>query len=162
MRLTTLFALFAFLLTACVTTDTVTTTTEETATVNKVPQREISSLTFINSSPPISAKLRRDRSLTIDSELNAKLVTKDRYNTVLSEKSGTITQAQFDSITAKLNAANYVQIRPEAGQSTVGQGKETLIISSDLGAHRYVNGGGTVFPEAIAEIFAMQDQLLPE
>ena len=161
MRLVTLCALFAFLLTACVTTNTATTT-EATKTVSKVPTRDISSLTFINSSPPVSAKLRRDRSLKIDSELNAKLVTKDGYNTVLSEKSGKITQAQFDSITAKLNAANYVQIRPKAGQSTVGQGKETLIISSDLGAHRYVNGGGTVFPEVIAEVFAMQGQLLPE
>ena len=160
MRLITLCAVFAFLLTACATTNTANT--NSTAAASKVPKRDISSLTFINSSPPVSAKLRRDRSLTIDSDLNAKLVTKDGYNTVLSEKSGTITQAQFDSITAKLNAANYVQIRPKAGQSTVGQGKETLIISSDLGAHRYVNGGGTVFPEVIAEVFAMQDELLPE
>lgn len=160
MRLITIAALFALLLTACAATNTATT--DSTATLNKTPKRAISSITFVNSSPPVSAKLRRDRSLTVDSELNAKSVTKDGYNTVLNEKSGKITRSQFNSMAAKLNAANYVQLKPKQGQAAVGQGKETLIVSSDLGAHRFVNGAGTVFPAVIAEIFAMKDQLLPE
>ena len=89
---------------------------------------------------------------------------KDGYNTMLSEKAGTIMQQQFDAMAAKLNAANYIYLKPGKAEGSPAQakGKQTLIVASDLGAHRFVNGGGVSFPEVIAEVFAMKDQLLPE
>ena len=128
---------------------------------NKIPQREIQSFTFISGSPPVSANARRDQSLKIDSDLNAKMVVKNGYNTVLSEKSGTVTQGQFDAVAKKLNASNYIYLKPVKAAAAV-KGKQTFIVSSDLGAHRFVNGGGVSFPAPIAEIFAMKGQFLPQ
>lgn len=160
MRLITIFALCTTLLTACATTGT---TDETVVAESKKPQREISSLTFISGGPAVPAQLRRDQTLRIDSDLSTKMEIKNGYNKVLSEKSGKITQEQFDAMTAKLNSANYIYLKPKPGAiPKPGSGKRTLVVSSDLGAHRFSSIGSTGFPDEIAEIFAMKDQLLPE
>ncbi|MGB0846202.1 MAG: hypothetical protein ACPGSM_05725 [Thiolinea sp.] len=159
MRLIPAFTLVALLMSSCATT-----MTGDNVTENKIPKRDIQSVTFINGSPPVSAKMRRDKSLKVDSDLNTKMEIKDGYNTVLSEKAGMITRDQFEAITEKLNASNYIYLKPAkpSGQSALGSGKQILIVNSDLGAHRFVNGGGVGFPEPISEVFAMKDQLSPK
>lgn len=156
-------SILAFTLAASLMTSCASTMTNEADSTKKIPQREIKSLTFINGSPPLPAQQRRNRSLMVDSDLNSKMQIKDGYNTVLSEKTGKITRAQFDDLSKQLNAINYVQLKPgKSDKPMPGSGTETLIISSDLGAHRFINGGSVSFPEPIKKIFEQKDQLLPE
>ena len=155
-------SILALTLGAVLTSSCAMTAVEPVNTEKAVPGSAIQSLTFIRSSPPVSAEQRRDQSLKIDSELNAMMQIKDGYNTILSEKEGKISQEQFDEVTAMLNKMNYVQLKPGPAQFTPGQGVQTLIITSDLGAHRFVNGGTSGFPEPIAEVFALKDQYLPK
>ena len=155
-------SIFAFSLAAVLMSSCATSLNGGDSAEKAVPKREIQSLTFIESSPPVSAKLRRDQLLKIDSELNAMMEIKDGYNTVLSKKEGKISQKQFDEIAEMLNKINYVQLRPKPAKPVPGKSSETLIITSDLGAHRFVNSGASGFPEPIAEIFALKTQYLPK
>lgn len=166
MRLTILLASLAFLMTSCamngMTGGTSAAAKAEAEAASKSPAGQIKSLTFINGGPPLPAQQRRDQYLRIDSDLNAKMEVKNGFNTVLSEKSGAITQAQFDAIVSKLNASNYIYLKPTKIVAVPGRGNKTLVVTSDLGAHRFVQGGSRGFAGPIAEIFAMKDQLLPE
>lgn len=125
--------------------------------------RKIESVTFISASAPVPAQQRRHETLLVKSDLSTELKITDGYNAVLSEKTGTISRQQFDVLAGKLNDASYFRLKPgKASADSAGKGIDTVVISSDLGAHRFVDNSLVSFPEAIAELFTMRVELRPK
>jgi hypothetical protein len=139
-----------------------TTSVTDTADTSKVEQRAIESVIFIKSTPPLAADLRRAQTLTVNQDLSSRYEMKDGYNKILNEKSGTITRQQFNGLADKLNAIDYTRIKPEKRpEPLVGSPSNTLIVKSDQGAHRFIDGAMTVFPKEIAAIFDSQALYMP-
>lgn len=152
--------LIALLTVSCAAT-TPTTGTVETAG-DKTDQRAIESVIFVKSSPPLSATLRRDQTLTVGKDLSTHLEIKDGYNKVLNEKAGTITAQQFKALTDKLNKADYTRLRAKKrDEALVGSPTHTLVVKSDQGAHRFIDGAMTAFPAELAAIFDSQTEYMP-
>ncbi|MEZ5480056.1 MAG: hypothetical protein R3E95_22020 [Thiolinea sp.] len=126
-------------------------------------KRDIQSVTFIQGSPPLSAELRRNQTLVVNSDLSTSLKVTNGYNAVLSEKSGTVTQAQFDAISEKLNSVDYIYLKPLRLEAPlVGGGTETVVITSDLGAHRFASSPTTRLPPLMQELYDNRSQYLPQ
>lgn len=140
-----------------------TTTSSTTDVANsKTEQRAIESVIFVKSSPPVSATQRRDQTLTVNKDLSTHFEIKDGYNKVLNEKTGTVTAKQFESLAGKLNTADYTRLKPKKrAQSLVGSPTNKLIVKSYQGAHRFIEGAMTEFPDELADVFAMQTQYVP-
>ncbi|MEZ5536690.1 MAG: hypothetical protein R3F02_13825 [Thiolinea sp.] len=129
---------------------------------NKIEQRDIESVSFIKSTPPLAANLRRAQTLTVNKDLSTRYEMKDGYNKLLNEKSGTITRQQFTALTDKLNAADYTRLKPkQRPEPLVGSPTNTIIVKSDQGAHRFIDGAMTTFPEALAEVFDNHAAYMP-
>ena len=151
--------LIALLTASCAATST--TDTAETAS-DKTDQRAIESVIFVKSSPPVSATLRRDQTLTVNKDLSTRLEIKDGYNKILNEKAGTITIQQFTALTEKLNKADYTRLRAiKRDAPLVGSPTHTLVVKSDQGAHRFIESAMTTFPTELETIFAAQIQYVP-
>lgn len=152
-------SLLALPLIALLTVSCATTTDTTSA---KTDQRAIESVIFVKSSPPVSATLRRDQTLTINKDLSTRLEIKDGYNKLLNEKAGTITTQQFKALTEKLNEADYTRLRANKRDAPlVGSPTHTLVVKSDQGAHRFIESAMTTFPTELAAIFAAQTQYVP-
>nr|CAA6830374.1 MAG: Unknown protein [uncultured Thiotrichaceae bacterium] len=146
--------LIALLTASCATTST--------GTSGKTDKRAIESVIFVKSSPPVSATLRRDQTLTINKDLSARLEIKDGYNKLLNKKAGTITAQQFKTLTEKLNEADYTRLRAKKRDAPlVGSPTHTLVVKSDQGAHRFIESAMTTFPTELEAIFAAQTQYVP-
>ncbi|CAA6813408.1 MAG: Unknown protein, partial [uncultured Thiotrichaceae bacterium] len=131
-------------------------------TGGKTDQRAIESVIFIKSSPPVSATLRRDQTLTINKDLSTRLEIKDGYNKLLNEKAGTITAQQFKALTENLNEVDYTRLRAKKREMPlVGSPTHTLVVKSDQGAHRFIESAMTTFPTELEAVFAAQTQYLP-
>lgn len=136
--------------------------TSTTDTSGKTDQRAIESVIFVKSSPPLSATLRRDQTLTISKDLSTHLEIKDGYNKILNEKAGTITRQQFKALTEKLNKVDYARLRAQKrDEPLVGSPTHTLVVKSDQGAHRFIDGAMTAFPAELETIFAAQTEYVP-
>lgn len=136
--------------------------TSTTDTSGKTDQRAIESVIFVKSSPPLSATLRRDQTLTINQDLSTHLEIKDGYNKILNEKAGTITRQQFKALTEKLNKVDYARLRAQKrDEPLVGSPTHTLVVKSDQGAHRFIDGAMTAFPAELETIFAAQTEYVP-
>lgn len=123
--------------------------------------RSIKSVTFVQSSPPNGD--RRKQTLVVNSDLSTEMTITDGYSKVLSSATGKISRSQFDALTTKLNTANYIRLRPSTkNRAAAGSGTQTLIISSDLGAHRFVNNPIQGFPDEIQDVYALKTQFLPQ
>ena len=72
---------------------------------------------------------------------------------------GTITQAQFDGLVQKLEAANYRTAKStdltHGGMPPLGGSTERLAVQTSVGHYELANGGGWQFPPAIAAIAAI-------
>lgn len=150
MRKLFVLPLIALLSVSCATTSTTTTDADD----NKAEVRDIESVMFVKSTPPLAANLRRAQTITVNKDLSTRYEMKDGYNKVLNEKTGTITRGEFAKLADKLNAIDYARIKPEKrSEPLVGSPTNTLIVKSDQGAHRFIDGAMTVFPKEIAAVF---------
>ncbi|PIE00546.1 MAG: hypothetical protein CSA79_03595 [Thiothrix nivea] len=157
--------LIALFLVSCATTsmtapmtETKQTDRKNTDTIvnkdNKTGQHTIDTITFVKNSPPIAANLYRTKTLTVNKDLSTRYEMKDGYNQLLNEKTGTITQQQFNHLADKLNTIAYTHIKSEKRSGPlVGSPTRMLIIKSNQGAHRFIDGAMTAFPAEIQAIF---------
>lgn len=149
----------ALLSASCATTSM---TGDADSTDKKTEQRTIDSVSFVKSTPPLAANLRRAQTLTVKKDLSAHYEMKDGYNKLLNEKTGTITQRQFDVLADQLNAIDYTRIKPvKRPEPLVGSRTNTLIVKSDQGAHRFIDGAMTTFPAEIQAVFDMNTAYTP-
>ena len=129
---------------------------------NKTAQRDIESVIFIKSTPPLAANLRRAQTLTVNKDLSTRYEMKDGYNKLLTERSGTITRQQFTALADQLNAADYTRLKPQKRpQPLLGSATNTLIVKSDQGAHRFIDGAMTTFPEVLTDVFDKHTEYMP-
>lgn len=78
---------------------------------------------------------------------------------------GTITQAQFDGLVQKLEAANYRTVKSadltQGGSPPVGGRTDRLAVQTSGGKYEFADGSGWKFPPAIAAIYAGQGDYKP-
>lgn len=156
-------AAFAVAFTALFATSCATTSGDgSSSNGTRANKRDIQSVTFITGSPPLPAALRRNRTLTVNRDLSASLKITNGYNAVLSEKSGKVKQEQFSRLKDKLSESNYIYLKPKKRDALlVGSGTRTVIITSDLGAHRFIGNAQSELPELIQTLFESRADYLP-
>lgn len=78
---------------------------------------------------------------------------------------GAITQAQFDGLVQKLEAADYRTVKStdltQGGPPPVGGRTERLAVQTSGGNYEFADGSGWKFPPAIATIYTGQGEYMP-
>lgn len=136
-----------------------------TACVSPLKDEAIQSVTFTSTAPnPFvpqnSLKVSSDLATVWDSRFSPP-GGKDQS----VHATGAITQAQFDALVQKLEAANYRTVKStdlaKGGPRPVGGSTDALSVQTTAGVYEFRDGSGWKFPPAIAAVYAGQGEYMP-
>ncbi len=127
------------------------------------PLPTIQSVEFVSTTGTVAPNYWRGQTLTVNSTLQTKYVVTGAYgNTPLETRTGTITQAQFDTLTTALKDADFTRVKSTPlNPPPVGGGNETLTVQTDKGAFAFQGPSTAVFPPAIGAVFGTRTQYMP-
>lgn len=133
------------------------------ATPEPTPAPAIQSVTFVSTTGTVAPDYWRGTTLTVNNTLDTTLVTKGAYgDKVLENKTGKITQAQFDQLVTALNAADFTHAKSTTlNPPPVGGGNSSLTVKTTSGEFAFQGSSTAQFPAKIGDIFNQREQYQP-
>ncbi len=143
-------------------------------------EHTIKSITVTHSSGTVSPMYRRSSKLVIKNDLSVSYIVEGNRPSkktgatkyamewgIISNKTGKLTQAQFDKLVASIKHADLSKFKSEElPQSRVGGGRNTTSIETDNKTYDFVANDRMVYSVLIAQLSRnadeLQEELFPE